>query len=189
MQRQTAEYGEGEPAVGRGYAARAGDQRCEPYLWLAGASSYSSPLLSDFVRTIITCSIHGTYISAALRASPYIFLLLKPLLYANLLYPQQIANQAYVIIANMPLIDLLQIGAREIRALKTKLYAFLLYQCAISFDPGARFVLYATPLCIHVSVSSLATILSRVRGNVCKRRNRIHMGRPNYESFHLKPNT
>ena len=83
------------------------------------------PPLFLFVLTIIALPICDTDIPSTFGASPLIFLFLKPLRCTDLLYPQQIADEAHVVIPKMTLIESLEIITRKISTFKTKLYPFL----------------------------------------------------------------
>lgn len=103
--------------------------------------------------TVIAFLVCNTYIPPTLGTSPLIFLFLKPFLCADLFYPQQVINKAYVIVANMTLIELLKISTRKILVFKTKRHLFLSNQFAVFFDPGAVFILYSAAFAAPFQVS------------------------------------
>ena len=105
-----------------------------------------SSFIVIFIRAIITCFIHDTYIPPACGTSPFLFLLPEPLFHADLSYPEQIINKAHLVIANMTLIKLFKICAGEILTFKTELYMFVPHQCTISLDPGTILILYPAAL-------------------------------------------
>jgi hypothetical protein len=90
--------------------------------------------------------IDDTNASAAVRTAPQRFLLRQPPLDTHLFDPQQVGTQADVIVVLMPLIELLQVGAREILTFKAEGDLAFSYQGAIPLDPGAVFILHPATL-------------------------------------------
>jgi len=104
------------------------------------------PFSSDLISAVITFPIHHTDISAACGASPLLFLLLEPWLYADFFDASQIFDEAHVIVPDMTCVEFLKIGAGEILAFKAERDVILSYQHTVSLDPGAVLILYTAPL-------------------------------------------
>ena len=98
------------------------------------------------ISTIIAFPVHDADISAAFRASPFIFLFRQPFLYPGLFYPSQIIDHVQIIIAMMTLVELDKIFTGKIVTLIAEPNLVFPYQSASFLDEGAILVLYPAAL-------------------------------------------